>query len=322
MPRETVSLATDDDVLTDEQLKAFANPPLSIKVPAFLFIAAGVASCIQMGLELLLSSDFEFNIGFVGIFVGRGLLRFRNGWREAAILLTIFPIGGLITIAIVWVLVSITHPESLTGSISSTDIAISVFVIAYAIWQVLCLLNSDYACMCRIVSIERNAEALRIIASRKLSLSSLLLVVAALCIVFAMMNEYLHEGLTQRSSTSRIATTTTGIVTVAHRRSKSRIFGDDRVEVVIAHLAPQSNHSTGVNWRGSGRRNREFEWDGNMYYFPPADRLCEIRNGTAKFYPTAVDYDSLQAFLRQVPTSEWSVPALIEFVNASRDVDY
>ncbi len=321
MSGEIVSLVRANDVLTDDQRKAFANPPLWIKIPAFLFIGVGVASCVKIGVGLMLASNIEFEIGFIGIFVGRGLLRFRNGWRETAILITLFPIGGLIAVVVVFGLLAINHPDLRRDNIPPTTIAISILVLFYSIWQVWCLMDSRYALMCRMVSIEKNAEANRIVGTRKLSLSSLLLAIASLSVTFAWLSEYLHEGLTRQSSSHQTAYTESGRVNLASRHFTNRVLGVDRLEVVMVHSANKSNQPTDVHWNWRRSRNREFEWNGNKFYFPPSDGLCEIRDGTVKFYPTEVRKDELEAFRRQVPPSQWSILALVEFVNVRREDD-
>lgn len=54
--------------------------PISLKIVAWLFIINGVSAAIEM-MVLLMNHQINLNFGVLGIFIGIGLLKLRNGWR-------------------------------------------------------------------------------------------------------------------------------------------------------------------------------------------------------------------------------------------------
>lgn len=69
-----------------------------LKIIAYLFVIGGTLWVVDFFLEMLLLGRFEFNVGFIGIFVGRGLLRYERRWLTCAYWLTAM---GLIFTAVV-----------------------------------------------------------------------------------------------------------------------------------------------------------------------------------------------------------------------------
>lgn len=61
--------------------------PTALKVVAALFVISGVFDAVEI-LVSLVDSHINFNLGVLGIFIGRGLLRFRSGWRTCALVFT------------------------------------------------------------------------------------------------------------------------------------------------------------------------------------------------------------------------------------------
>ncbi len=57
--------------------------PKALIVTAYLFIIAGWLTVIGMVVSLFFDR-LEINFGFIGIFVGRGLLRLDESWRKGA----------------------------------------------------------------------------------------------------------------------------------------------------------------------------------------------------------------------------------------------
>src|SRR4030095_2113841 len=67
------------------------QPPTALKVVAVLFVISGIFAVLEI-LVSLIDSTVSFNLGVLCIPVGRGLLRFRPGWRTCALVLTWFAI--------------------------------------------------------------------------------------------------------------------------------------------------------------------------------------------------------------------------------------
>ena len=58
--------------------------PTSLKVVAWLFILGGICSAIEVIVSIM-HNHVNINFGVLGIFIGRGLLRLRPGWRTCAL---------------------------------------------------------------------------------------------------------------------------------------------------------------------------------------------------------------------------------------------
>ena len=82
-------------------MKIDSRVPMSLKIVAGLYILAGVHSLWQM-ISSISNSSFSINIGFIALFVGYGLLKLKNGWRKAALILSwlMFVMMGIITIVL------------------------------------------------------------------------------------------------------------------------------------------------------------------------------------------------------------------------------
>jgi hypothetical protein len=71
----------------DENMRTRSNLPASLKIVAWFFILSGWCAVIEIVVALL-HSRISFNFGVLGIFIGRGLLQLRPGWRTWAVVLT------------------------------------------------------------------------------------------------------------------------------------------------------------------------------------------------------------------------------------------
>jgi hypothetical protein len=60
--------------------------PIALKVVAWLFIIFGVLAVLEI-VAALFAGRVSLNVGVLGIFVGRGILRLRRGWRTCALVL-------------------------------------------------------------------------------------------------------------------------------------------------------------------------------------------------------------------------------------------
>jgi hypothetical protein len=67
------------------------NPPLALKIVAYISILSGVESALSMVIALL-GSKIKLDFGIIGIFVGLGLLRGSLKWRNWALIFVYFQI--------------------------------------------------------------------------------------------------------------------------------------------------------------------------------------------------------------------------------------
>lgn len=63
--------------------------PLSLKIVAWLFIIGGCFAVIEV-ITGLLRGHININFGVLGIFIGIGLLKLKNGWRVCALIFLLF----------------------------------------------------------------------------------------------------------------------------------------------------------------------------------------------------------------------------------------
>jgi hypothetical protein len=124
--------------------------PLSLKIVAWLFIVWGSLAAIEVVLSLVRGKLF-LNFNVVGIFVGRGLLELRPGWRTCAlVILWIFAIPfvalavraglGFGVVPVKWL-----YTESLPAMIQSRElgVAICLLPIGFIYWQYRVLTRPD-----------------------------------------------------------------------------------------------------------------------------------------------------------------------------------
>ena len=104
---ETLSLPRDGQALrnresdTEEKVEDAVSIPLSLRAVAYLFILGGLGSLAALVISVLtLRPTLDF--GFLGIFVGMGLLKLRPVWRTCALIFSSLSlIGGLIFVVLI-----------------------------------------------------------------------------------------------------------------------------------------------------------------------------------------------------------------------------
>jgi hypothetical protein len=80
------AIEAHDGVESSRLAPCDAPPPLALRLIAYVFILAGVLGITEMIVRLLCSRGLIFDIGWlIWILTGRGLLRWRNGWRRWAV---------------------------------------------------------------------------------------------------------------------------------------------------------------------------------------------------------------------------------------------
>jgi hypothetical protein len=77
--------------------------PISLKIVAWLFILSGVSAVLEIVLSLM-NNHVNLNFGVLGIFIGNGILKLRNGWRICGLVLIwisliLYPVIFLILIS-------------------------------------------------------------------------------------------------------------------------------------------------------------------------------------------------------------------------------
>jgi hypothetical protein len=82
-----------------------ADPPASLRAVAWIFITFGILACISIVADLA-NGKVSIHVGVLGIFIGRGLLRYIPGWRTC----------GLVWLWFIMIAVPLIFLVSLTSS--------------------------------------------------------------------------------------------------------------------------------------------------------------------------------------------------------------
>jgi len=123
-----------------------AGVPTALKIVAWLFIAGGILSILQI-LYLLTQSQLHIETGVLGVFIGPGLLRWSRGWRTCALVLLWFgmilsPIFLLMTLSAGSMNVNIFGVSA--GSVpAAVGFIFGALMFAMAIWEYRVLVRED-----------------------------------------------------------------------------------------------------------------------------------------------------------------------------------
>lgn len=136
--------------------------PISLKIVAWLFIFSGVCAAIEIFVSLI-NSHINLNFGVLGIFIGMGLLDFRDGWRICG--LVFIWIGLILGPIIFLVMLSASGPLDLNvfgqkvGHVSKGAIIIPVFAIySLLLWKRWVLSRVDIKTMFQASTVESDAK--------------------------------------------------------------------------------------------------------------------------------------------------------------------
>ncbi len=130
--------------------------PTSLKIVAMLFILGGIIDVLGMIVSLT-RGQFRIDFGFLGIFIGCGLLSLRPGWRTFA-LIVLWVSMIIIPILAVYMLV---QPGPLKFSILGQKVgsaskelafAIAVSLFVLSIWEYRVLIHHDIRKMFQLVN--------------------------------------------------------------------------------------------------------------------------------------------------------------------------
>jgi hypothetical protein len=184
--------------------------PLSLRIVAFAFILVGTLSVVEMLLGWFVFSQIRIDFLFVGIFIGRGLLKWREssrGWALFFTWLTLALISFWFAMAGYVVLGGQLPRGTWVGGASAYGLIAGTCIFAYLIWQLRTLRRTD------IVTRFRNARLKHVLSNEgisqpvrrgrwQFSISSLMLatVVMAFVLVRLTSDDLLYDTQHVRSS--------------------------------------------------------------------------------------------------------------------------
>ena len=287
--------------------------PLGLRIVAFLFILLGVLSATEMVLSLV-KGRFEFNLGILGIFIGRELLRRSEGWRSCGVLLLGLLLFFLVLGLIIYGIVSISFPWSNgTGDVSlSMSLGATIAAIVVVFWCFHVLRSKSSKAWC--------AEPYTPDPTRgryQFTIRSMLLAMVVCSFVFARIST--DDNLFYRNldgSDGKSSSTQDRCFDVEYFSSPRRYSNKpDRLDCVIffSWLKSQGNSSGG----GCSPGHRTRTIDGVTVEMPNPFQLHEIVDGKHHTSNRRVTMEEFEAYLASSPKL-YTLQGLLDFVDARR----
>lgn len=127
--------------------------PISLKAVAWIFIAFGILSAIDAVVSLAYGR-LSINLGVLGIFAGRGLLRLSRGWRLFAMVVLWLEMLGCAAILLFALAAGGSAPVRVNGRVVG-NVPVWVMavptaaILAVAVWQYYVLSRTDVAALFR-----------------------------------------------------------------------------------------------------------------------------------------------------------------------------
>jgi len=111
-----------------------------IRYIAYVFIALGATAWLQFVLTLVVSSTLTPGVELLLLPAGIGLLRQRESWRRASVVLVLLAMAVVIAVPVLGYTVSPRFTVSVYGnSLDPSSLGAVTFVVLYGIFLLLCL---------------------------------------------------------------------------------------------------------------------------------------------------------------------------------------
>jgi hypothetical protein len=294
-----------------------ARPPLALRGIAYLFILGGVLGITEMIVQLVCSRGLIFDIGWlIWILTGRGLLRWRNGWRRWAVFCgwLALLVAALTVAFALWDMCfglrRVTYPRlpiirrgPLSGIVAGTLLGLGAW------WVIHILRRPD------IVERFRSPPALPVRRPWQFSLGTLMVAMVFVAFVVARVCsddvKYRVEPLRSNSAVRPDGT----VVGWTYGTRTSR-FWDLPPELWYAIL---HGNSSGVGVGRSAFGKITFEWlDGVPIDVSGGNQLFEVVDGRIVPREGRVSLEEFEDFVRQ-SRPDWSVEGLLEHARQMRE---
>jgi hypothetical protein len=294
--------------------------PFSVRVVAWAFLVTGVSSLVDAILQLfVIHHDPALNLHIVAIFIGRGLLRRREGWLRFArgynALLLIVLIAAMIVSVGFYLFV-------LAGFVDGTNVTWSappglafpwlLGVSAYLVWQQRVLSRPDVRDLFRRAAEARSTQPAR---RFQFSLGTLLMLAVLVAVVLPQVTDVdvlyrRHVGLTalRIDSAGRQWTISFGY------RSHRFLSKPDELDYVV-FVSDQGQGACRVtSWSSSGgKTGTTLEMpDGTTIALDGDYRLIEYNDGRYRESRERVTKGQFDAFLASEPAA-YTIDALLEY---------
>lgn len=303
--------------------------PRSLRIVAFLFILGGVLSAVDMAVMLVVGTGVTFSLGVLGIFIGRGLLRLRDGWRKFALFCTVLELvcfGSLAPVAVWAALGSVPGGFYFHGIGSPWFSALFVVALAaYTFWQYYILRRRDVVDLCQAVS--QGHAHLDLPPRFQFRLSTLLLAMVVAAFVFQRVTDtdVIYVSYEARSQYS----IKDGIKTSVSYRYRQNQYLDRPPELVYALFvrgpAPTDpRYKSGSSSRGgritSSTVLHEHDELPAVVDINPTrgGQILQLYGGQLQTTHWPVTSDEFEAYLQAVQPEEWSIDSLQQFCHEYR----
>jgi hypothetical protein len=295
-----------------------ARPPTALRVIASVFILGGVLSITEMVLKWTVFQRIEIDLfAIVWILTGRGLLRWREGWRRLAVLVTCLTVISVPLVAVLWfwdLCFGIGHVRySRIGPIKGGPLVgtlAAVLISIYACWQLHILWRPD------IVERFRSPPAQSVRKPWQFSLGSLMIATVFVAFVMARISSDDVRYRIERGSLN--AFFNNGIMYWCDYGFRTDRFSNRRPELIWGVLfVDQRGTQTSSLGRSGDTYYLELE-DGTKFSLPAESQLYEVVDGHIVPHDGHVSLEEFKVFVSQA-RSDWSVNGLLEHARQMRE---
>lgn len=303
--------------------------PFPVRIVAWTYIVCGALSVLDVVVALI-QGELNLNLGVLGIFIGRGLLKRRNGWRMLAVGLSRLAVGcgGFILIAAITI--AVMGKLTATVSPSLTSFAASVLalvaLLVFSVWQYRILTRSDIVALFLQIELSTAGGAGSSRTSRfQYSLGTLMLitVVVALTCWRLSRDDVLYDGRYSLEFTSRLE----GVWNVEFGGRTHRFLREHRILDYVVFTGSREDGAMKVTHPEpvAGFRGRTRVWtlerlDGTSLMFPGKVQLVEIVDGRYRESDQRISFRQLEAFLKSGPDS-YTIDTLLQFVQEHPEIE-
>jgi len=299
--------------------------PFSVRIIARTYIVCGVLSAVDILIELA-RGEINLNLGVLGIFIGRGLLKRKNGWRRCAVVLSRFSLacGGLtVLVAIPLALISkLAHTSGQSLASFYASIFVMVALLAFSVWQYRVLTRSDIEALFLQKELPAADGSDSPGTSRfQYSLGTLMLVtvVAALVCWRLCSEDVLYDDV---YGGTRIMAAGESCWSVEYGGRTHRFF---RRSPILDFVVFAGSRKGGPLTLAHPRPVRKFGWisekpDRTIITFPGKVQLVEIIDGEYRESDQRVSSSQLEAFLNSSPDS-YTIDTLLQFVREHQEIE-
>ena len=309
-----------DEELTGEALVRWWRVPLSLRIVAYAFILGGVLGVEEMLLDWFVFDAINVNLSFVGIFIGRGLLRWRESSRGWAVFFTwiLLVLFSLWLVSASYFLLSGPMGSVSANGASLEGVSIGGGLLGFLVWQLRVLRRPDIVERFKAPRLERllayggrDPAAPR--GRWQFSLGGLLVMTAIVAFGLARIGASDVLYTDQQQSTTWAGSDGVRCVNIVYQTPR---FWDGPDRLLCAVLS-----ADGVSMRTRHSSYHDevtlIAPDGRELPLPSGAQLYEVVDGELRSRDERVTLEELQDYLASNP-DEWSLDALVQHAEQMR----